>query len=308
MKMARYFDIILVIFSFIFISSCSDDNGTNPVDDSSVLLEQVKDSLSKYQDVSIALQDGYVGDLVYVYDPDTGAGMGFHFVNFGITGVDPFKPQILLYSVTDSGKYELIGLEWFVLSEAVSEAPVLFDHTFDGPMEGHGPDQPEHYDLHVWLFKENPDGMFEEFNTDVTPPSFIDDFVSAHLAITTTYSDVQAALDAGYINTEECVSSPDGGMGIHFVNTTIEGIDPLTPQILLYEPQGDGSYKLIGAEWFVPSAAVSEAPVLFGQTFNGPMAGHGPDDPEHYDLHVWLAETNPSGIFAEFNPNVSCPE
>lgn len=75
----------------------------------------------------------------------------------------------------------------------------------------------------------------------------------------------------------------------------------------MYGPEPDGSLALLGAEWVVPSAAVEETPALFGQQFHGPMDGHGPGQPEHYDLHAWLFEPNPKGMFAAFNPTVSCP-
>jgi hypothetical protein len=47
--------------------------------------------------------------------------------------------------------------------------------------------------------------------------------------------------------------------------------------------------------------------VLFGRPFDGPMLGHEPGMPPHYDLHVWVWQANPEGIFAPFNPNVTCP-
>jgi hypothetical protein len=43
-----------------------------------------------------------------------------------------------------------------------------------------------------------------------------------------------------------------------------------------------------------------------GKTFDGPMQGHSPIQPWHYDLHVWLSVTNPSGIFAPYNPAIHC--
>jgi hypothetical protein len=49
------------------------------------------------------------------------------------------------------------------------------------------------------------------------------------------------------------------------------------------------------------------APSVLGQTFDGPMAGHNPSMPWHYDLHVWLWAHNPAGLFAQFNPALSCP-
>ena len=45
--------------------------------------------------------------------------------------------------------------------------------------------------------------------------------------------------------------------------------------------------------------------VAFGQPFDGPMPGHSPGMPIHYDLHVWLWETNAGGLFA-FNAALSC--
>jgi hypothetical protein len=102
-----------------------------------------------------------------------------------------------------------------------------------------------------------------------------------------------------------------GGMGVHFVNLTIQGpLDPMRPNVLVYEPKG-GKLQLVAAEWLVPVNAVKEAPTLFGQEFQGPMEGHEPLIPRdfhHYDLHVWLFKDNPEGMFAPTNPDVSCDE
>jgi hypothetical protein len=67
----------------------------------------------------------------------------------------------------------------------------------------------------------------------------------------------------------------------------------------------EGPRPWFGAE--VPELGFfNPAPSLFGQTFQGPMPGHNPQMPWHYDLHVWLFESNPSGLFAPFNPAFSC--
>jgi hypothetical protein len=55
-------------------------------------------------------------------------------------------------------------------------------------------------------------------------------------------------------------------MGIHFLNPSLIGpsVDPMHPQILLYEPVG-GKFQLVGAEWFVPLATgVKERPQYWG--------------------------------------------
>jgi len=36
------------------------------------------------------------------------------------------------------------------------------------------------------------------------------------------------------------------------------------------------------------------------------MPGHFAGMPVHYDLHVWLWKHNPAGMFAEWNPGLSC--
>lgn len=119
------------------------------------------------------------------------------------------------------------------------------------------------------------------------------------------------AAGAGHAHGEHVPHRP-GGMGIHFLNMSLIGpkLDPLRPQILIYEPRGD-KLELIAAEWFVPLATgVTERPTLFGQPFDGPMEGHAPVMPaslHHYDLHVWLWKPNPAGLFMSTNPNVKCP-
>jgi hypothetical protein len=103
-----------------------------------------------------------------------------------------------------------------------------------------------------------------------------------------------------------------GGMGVHFLNPALVGpkLDPLKPQILIYEPVGD-RLKLVAAEWFVPTAVLKEAPTIFGTKFDGPMEGHAPILPpelHHWDLHVWLWKDNPNGLMHPTNSTLRCPE
>ena len=134
------------------------------------------------------------------------------------------------------------------------------------------------------------------------------------------YEDPYVAVRDLYLSTVGCVHYdglkmeghmhyPKGGMGIHFVNLTIQGpLDPMKPNVLLYEPV-DGKLKLVGAEWLVPLAVAKERPTLLGQPFAGPMEGHEPLIPQgfhHYDLHAWLFKDNPLGMFSPTNPNVTC--
>ena len=133
-------------------------------------------------------------------------------------------------------------------------------------------------------------------------------------AVAKYHSYDEALLDGYSAAGEPCVSSPAGTMGFHASNADLlhSGvIDPLNPPILLYAPRADGSLQLVAVEYFKVDADQNLAtdgdrPSLFGQPFDGPMPGHNPAMPIHYDLHVWVIANNPSGVFAQFNPSLSC--
>lgn len=121
------------------------------------------------------------------------------------------------------------------------------------------------------------------------------------------YRDVKVAEAAGYLPVSDCVSSPEGGMGFHYLNPGLAAgpINPGQPPILLYGPDGDGSLQLLGAEWLVPIESESqERPDLAGEPFNAMDAHDGL--PPHFELHVWTHVVNPSGVFSTWNPRVSC--
>lgn len=135
-------------------------------------------------------------------------------------------------------------------------------------------------------------------------------------AATARYHSFEQAQRDGYTIRagEPCVASPLGTMGVHAANAALmadDAIDPLRPELLIYLPNKDGSLKLIAVEYWKADADQNLAtnddrPSLFGQQFDGPMPGHNPTMPAHYDLHVWLWAENPSGLFAMFNPTVAC--
>src|SRR5690606_24919486 len=108
---------------------------------------------------------------------------------------------------------------------------------------------------------------------------------------------------------------PAGGMGIHYANNgLVDGaVDAGKPEMLLYEPSAGGGMELVGVEFMVMAdawdAANGSPPELAGQSFDDHRAEadrHGLPF-AHYDLHVWVWKDNPAGVFAPFNPAVSCP-
>jgi hypothetical protein len=141
-----------------------------------------------------------------------------------------------------------------------------------------------------------------------------DEWQAAKAATARYHSFAQAERDGYTIEGEPCVASPAGVMGIHAINPALmddPAIDALRPEILLYVPKANGKLRLVGLEYWKADADQNLAtdddrPSLFGQPFDGPMPGHNPTMPVHYDLHVWLWADNPSGFFAPFNPTLSC--
>jgi hypothetical protein len=160
-------------------------------------------------------------------------------------------------------------------------------------------------------------------------------------ASTARFKDVNVALAEGYVappagmcETAERMGLPAklGGMGIHYFrpdllqisgppNPRVDGTGTHTdfskPAILIYEPQADGSLALVAIENLVFEKAWKAAGHTAPPSFQGSQFDHMADDPAtstdeahmfepHYDKHVWLHRDNPNGMFAQFNPNVSC--
>ena len=145
---------------------------------------------------------------------------------------------------------------------------------------------------------------------NASPP----DVLQAAKAASARFHSIQQAEAAGYVVASPCIESPAGGMGFHYENPALmadDAIDPARPEILVYAPKADGELALVALEYWKRDADGSlltdgDRPVVLGQSFDGPMPGHSPVMPVHYDLHVWVYETNASGTFAPFNPAVSC--
>jgi hypothetical protein len=154
--------------------------GANADDPTMADIDAARKALSKYEDPYVAVRDLYLSTVGCVhYDGSTEEGhlnypkgaMGIHFVNVTIQGPpDPMRPNVLIYEPQGAGKLKLVAAEWLVPLSATKERPTVFGQPFQGPMEGHEPLIPQefyHYDLHAWLFKDNPLGMFSATNPDV---------------------------------------------------------------------------------------------------------------------------------------------
>ncbi len=114
------------------------------------------------------------------------------------------------------------------------------------------------------------------------------------------------AYAAGYTDTPlPCsVRKTVGGQGVHYINGGLVSATPdrLAPPVLMFESQKDGSKKLVGVEFIIPYTLIpagSTPPDIHGIAFHETTLGL-------WALHVWMPAHNARGIFADWNPTVSC--
>lgn len=127
-------------------------------------------------------------------------------------------------------------------------------------------------------------------------------------AATARFQRVDSAMAAGWdFIASDCVADPDlGGMGFHYVNESLMDltVTPTQPEVLVYAPGPNGKLKLVAVEYMVPAepwdAANSTPPTALGRAMHlNPHLGA-------YVLHAWIWQNNPSGMYEDWNPNVSC--
>ena len=143
------------------------------------LLKIVRDNTERFKDVSVAEAEGYSLLFGCVSGPDAGA-MGLHFVNLNLVGlgvIDATRPQIVIYEPMPDGHLQLIGADFLVIASEWDKAhpgqpPQLMGqlfHYFESPNRF---GLPAFYTLHVWAWKENPNGAFVNWHPDVSCQAF----------------------------------------------------------------------------------------------------------------------------------------
>jgi hypothetical protein len=126
-------------------------------------------------------------------------------------------------------------------------------------------------------------------------------------AATSSFRSIDSAVAAGYErDVARCLAHPQlGGMGYHHQNAAlVDGkLEIEHPEILVYRRTPSGGYELTGVEYEVPYAMAprdSAPPTIMGQ----PLKRF--DAIKMWYLHVWPWLENPSGMFADWNPKVTC--
>lgn len=141
---------------------------------SATLVQLVRKGTRQYIDVNNAVAAGYGPFLGCVAGTDHGA-MGVHYVNGTLLGnltLDPSQPQALIYEPSN-GKMTLVGVE-FILDSASwlaannNTPPVLDGQVFNFVGAPNRFNIPSFFELHVWAWRDNPQGSFVDWNNGVT--------------------------------------------------------------------------------------------------------------------------------------------
>jgi hypothetical protein len=124
-------------------------------------------------------------------------------------------------------------------------------------------------------------------------------------AATRGFHDLATAQQAGY-NVQfpaGCAAlAGAGAQGFHWINQGLvdDKVELLRPELVMYEPKPGGGRQLVGVDYVVPLELSAEPPTLLGVPFS-PIPALGV-----WALHIWAWRPNPSGMFAMWNPSVSC--
>jgi hypothetical protein len=142
------------------------------------LVRIVREATERFRDVAVAESEGYALQFGCVSGPDAGA-MGMHFVKGPLVGddvLDPTRPEIVIYEPAPDGRLRLIGADFLVLKDvwdATHAAPPQLMgqllHLFEAPNRF---GLPAFYTLHVWAWKDNPNGSFVNWHPKVSCDGF----------------------------------------------------------------------------------------------------------------------------------------
>ena len=186
MKNKRLLLIGLVVLSLFALTSIALAR-TDKADRTDTLVQTVRQATKPYKNVEAAQSAGYGLFHGCVSGPQEGA-MGIHYVNGDLVGdgaLDAAHPEALIYEFRD-GRLGLVGVEYVVIAEAWDAnnemPPTLMGQVFQYVGAPNRYRLPGFYELHVWAWKQNPLGMFTDWNPKVSCEDYSADATEDHWA------------------------------------------------------------------------------------------------------------------------------
>ena len=123
-------------------------------------LARARRAAARYQRVEEAKKDGYVDINVVL------PNMGRHLLKESLLDLtfNAEQPEVLVYTEEPGGHLSLVAVEYAVPLPLTRTAP----DGFPGGADEWFPDERFNlWTLHAWIFRENPDGMFNPTNRRV---------------------------------------------------------------------------------------------------------------------------------------------
>ena len=292
MKSTFLFLLTLIITGLITIGCDTEDPIVNsPPDLLEGELTKVRSATEKYQTMDNAISDQY--EDIELFAP----GQGWHYLNAGLLDeiFDMEKPEILVYAPGPNGGLILVAVEYAVPVALSPDAPKGFTGADD---VWHINEDFGLWVLHTWVWYDNPDGMFNDSNPNVTENQLEAELAKVKSA-TERYQNIDNALGDQYEDIELFAAN----QGWHYFKGGLvdETFDMEKPEILVYAPDSNGGLMLVAVEYAVPVDLSADAPDGFT----------GAEDEWHINtdfglwvLHTWVWYDNPDGMFNDTNPRV----
>src|SRR5262249_12500154 len=162
----------------VHATMASDHNAADRNGPSNDLVRVVREATERFRDVRVAEAEGYTLQFGCVSGPEAGA-MGLHFwtgARVGDGEIVATQPEIVIYEPMPDGRLRLIGADYLVLADAWNAKhagpPELMGqlfHLFESPNRF---GLPAFYTLHVWAWKDNPNGTFVNWHPHVSCDGF----------------------------------------------------------------------------------------------------------------------------------------
>jgi hypothetical protein len=138
-------------------------------------LNQVRDATDAFHNLDLALAAGYESFYLCTDQARVG-GMGQHYVKGALVedpALDKLRPEVLVFEPRRDGGYQLVAVEYVVLKDAWhkangSKTPRLFGKRLKLVTAPNRYGLPDFYELHAWIWKGNPRGVFDDWNPNVS--------------------------------------------------------------------------------------------------------------------------------------------
>jgi hypothetical protein len=137
-----------------------------PTTDVNRQLAELRRVTAPFHDLDAAIRAGYAEQVTPCWESRSQGAMGYHYGKMDLFdgSVDLLEPEVLMFEPNAAGQMRLVGMEYIVPIDAWTsgDPPTLLGETF------HAHAFLPIYKLHIWLWRENPRGLYKDWNPRVS--------------------------------------------------------------------------------------------------------------------------------------------